>query len=303
MKCNDECELVCRSNDEPRTPGASCPECDNDGIPEDGEECDDGNTIETDGCSSNCQVTAYCGDNKKNLPNEDCDGTDGTYDSTTMECVDCEIVCIDTALPPVNGHCPACGDAVVNTGEECDTTTAVPNAHCDHCEIVCNENYTETTVNNRIACVAEAICGDGIKNQPTEECDGTDGAYDHTTMKCVACEIVCIDGYHEVGALGDFTCEPDTLCPNGTIDFAQGETCDPTANPVANGWDPATMVCIGCQLDCKQGLVKTIQISGQIVCTTPETCGDNHTATDEDCDASDPTSANPSSPNYIDPTK
>ncbi|HLD44588.1 MAG TPA: hypothetical protein VJC18_04075, partial [bacterium] len=62
-----------------------------------------------------------------------------------------------------------CGNGSLDRpAEECDTTTAVPNAHCNQCEVVCDSGYTKTMVNNRIACVAEAICGDGSKNQPTE---------------------------------------------------------------------------------------------------------------------------------------
>jgi cysteine-rich repeat protein len=94
------------------------------GVREVGEQCDDANTDDTDGCNSLCQ-TAKCG-NAIVEPGEECD--DGNRDTA------------DACLP--NCKAATCGDGFVATGiEECD-----PGGDTDSC----------------VDCaIPGAVCGDG----------------------------------------------------------------------------------------------------------------------------------------------
>jgi len=84
------------------------PRC-GDGVvdPGEGEECDDGNLVDGDGCDSDCTVTSgVCGNGVVD-PGEECD--DGALNSALLP-DHCRTDC--TA--------PRCGDGVIDSGEECE---------------------------------------------------------------------------------------------------------------------------------------------------------------------------------------
>lgn len=132
-----------------------------DGAKEGAEACDDGNLTSEDGCSASCVVEScgdgiiqaglqevcdgtvgvganqacasdckslinnpVCGDGAKNQPSEECDGTDGIVPGQTCG-ADCKIVV-------------ACGNGVVEAGEECDETSAT----CVACKRVAEDLCT-----------------------------------------------------------------------------------------------------------------------------------------------------------------
>jgi len=78
------------------------------GLTEFGEDCDDGNFVDGDGCSSVCtdEPTGVCGDGAVH-PTEGCD--DGNFVNGDG--------CDDTCAVEVTG---VCGDGVVHPSEECD---------------------------------------------------------------------------------------------------------------------------------------------------------------------------------------
>jgi cysteine-rich repeat protein len=98
-----------------------------------GEECDDGNVSNNDGCSSVCH-TEICGDDIQQA-GEQCD------DGGTVGGDGCNETCVSEI----------CGNSVVTTGEECDDGNT---ANDDGCSSTCQ---TEA-------------CGDGIV-QASEQCD------------------------------------------------------------------------------------------------------------------------------------
>lgn len=61
-----------------------CPEC-GDGVKEGDEECDDGNTVDGDGCSSQCELE-FCGDGIRNGDEECDDGNNQDGDGCTSQC-------------------------------------------------------------------------------------------------------------------------------------------------------------------------------------------------------------------------
>jgi cysteine-rich repeat protein len=96
--------------------------CGND-ILEEGEQCDDGNLIDDDGCSSVCQWEGgYCGDNIWQSPPEQCDDgnlIDGDGCSSTCE--------LEAGI---------CGDGVQNVEEQCDDGNLIDGDGCSSlCEL------------------------------------------------------------------------------------------------------------------------------------------------------------------------
>lgn len=127
------------------------------------EECDDGNQVDTDACTNTCKKS-ICGDGLKSTPNfagvnEACDN--GAQNSDTAADA-CRISCIPAA----------CGDLVVDTGEECDKGPNGDETCTNACKII------------HPAAPAGPVCGNTIV-EPGEACD--DGNLD-STDECNACQ-------------------------------------------------------------------------------------------------------------------
>ncbi len=114
------------------------PYCGDGVINVDGEECDDGNAIDDDGCTKMC-IQTFCGDGDVQAEFEECD--DGPDNSDTGNCTS---ACKNAV----------CGDGKVHAGEEqCDDGNQIED---DACTNMC------TT----------PVCGDGvIQVQQGEQCD------------------------------------------------------------------------------------------------------------------------------------
>ena len=183
------------------TPVESCggSQCGN-AIVEPGEECDDGNVIDGDGCNANCTVPR-CGNGILD-PGEQCD--DGNFINGDGCDVNCTVTrCGNGILDPgeqcddgnlfdgdgCSSRCtiPRCGDGFVDLGEQCDDGNVFDGDGCSsHCTI--------------------PRCGDGFVD-PGEECDDGnvidgDGCSSHCTL---------------------------ARCGNGVLD--PGEEADPPVSP------------------------------------------------------------------------
>ncbi len=183
------------------------------GLLDTGEQCDDGNVIDGDGCRGDCTVEA-CGDGILDV-GEQCD------DGNTISGDGCDAVCM---LEPA-----VCGNGVLESGEQCDDGNLVNGDGC------------------RADCTAE-ICGDGLLD-PTEQCDdGNTSNGDGCRMNCTA-EICgdnildageqCDDGNNSPGDGCDASCMIEqSVCGDGVLDA--GEQCD----------DGNTVDGDGCRGDC-----------------------------------------------------
>ncbi len=180
----------------------TCPECPNGEI-DAGEECDDGNFTDGDGCTSLC-ILEFCGDGIINdSGTEECDDAELNSDVTPNACrEDCTL--------------PVCGDGVTDDGfdEECDAG-GVPSADCDpDCtESVCGDGDVNSldgevcddgnfeTDDDCIGC-QPATCGDGFVHTGFEQCDGTE-----------CCTLLCLHAL------------PGTAC-EGTEDVCTSPQCN-----------------------------------------------------------------------------
>jgi len=158
----EPCEGRCVS-----TSGASCvPATCGDGVPDPGEDCDDGDTDNEDACTQVCQAP-FCGDGFQQTT-ETCDDGDADNDDGCTEL--CEL--------------PDCGDGFVQTGEDCDE-----GANNDN-EGACTE-----------ACYLPA-CGDGFV-QAGEDCD--EGAANGPPSD-YACPLNCSIGIAQLAAGSEYSC-------------------------------------------------------------------------------------------------
>lgn len=85
-----------------------------DGNVDGGEQCDDGNSNDSDGCANDCTFNAFCGDGSVNAPGETCDPPGSTESNGNTCQVDCTY----------------CGDGNVDAGETCDDGNTNDNDGC-----------------------------------------------------------------------------------------------------------------------------------------------------------------------------
>jgi TQXA domain-containing protein len=222
-----------------------------------GEQCDDGNLVDDDGCDRNCTPTA-CG-NGIVTSGELCD------DGNLLDGDGCDGNCTPTA----------CGNGIVTVGEECDDGNTVNGDGCDN-------NCTVTS------------CGNGVAG-PGEECDdgnatNGDGCDVNCTVSACSNGIVaggeqCDDGNLVDGDGCDSNCTV-TACGNGIV--TAGEQCDDGNAVNGDGCDSNCTV-----TGCGNGIVTEGEQcdDGNLVdgdgcnsdCTAP-VCGDGVVTEGEQCD-------------------
>ena len=243
------------------------PVCGN-GVLEDIEECDDGNTVSGDGCSDLCTAeegfanSSICG-NYIVEPGEECDeGNPPVLESCSP---DCKFV--------------ACGNGVVDLGEDCDDGSE---------SAACNSDCTFAT------------CGDYYTNAAAgEECDeGNPPVLESCSPDCKF--VACGNGVVDLGEDCDdgsesATCNSDctfAICGDYYTNTVAGEECDEGNPPVLES----------CSSECKfvacgNGVVEPGEDcddgSESATCNsdcTFATCGDyyTNTAAGEECDEGNP---------------
>ncbi len=169
-----------------------------------GEQCDDGNVADCDGCSGSCVAEDGCGDGSQCEAEECDDGGTMACDGCSPECtLESGWLCGDGVLsdecreecdPPgdlCTDDClrvPLCGDGVPEGDEACDDGNTLD---CDGCSR---------------RCTLETGCGDGVRCG-IEECD------DGNAVSCDGCS-ACVA---ELGA----------ACGDGIVNQSCGEQCDP----------------------------------------------------------------------------
>jgi cysteine-rich repeat protein len=213
------------------------------------EQCDDGGTVDGDGCSASC-VREFCGDGIVNN-GEACDR--GLTPAT------CNLDCTPSS----------CGDGKLNTSavppEQCDDGNATSG---DGCSSVCRLEH----------------CGNGAVDNG-EDCDGLlglqpcsptchqercgNGILDHDLA--LGIDEQCDDGNTTDGDGCSASCRLEH-CGNGVVD--PGENCDGTA-----GLQPCSPSCH--QEICGNGILDHDPASG-----IPEDCDDGNTDDGDGCSAS-----------------
>jgi cysteine-rich repeat protein len=162
-----------------------------------GEECDDGNAVNGDGCDSNCRVTACS--NGILTAGEQCD------DGNTIDGDGCTAAC---RIEP-------CGDGLIHSREQCDDGNTTSGDGCD-------SNCRWTACGNGVVTAGEQ-CDDGNRDND-DGCDSfcvTERCGDGIVQRGIG--EGCEDGNTESGDGCDANCTP-TSCGNGIV--TAGEECD-----------------------------------------------------------------------------
>lgn len=276
-----------------------------DGVVEPPEECDQGSANGSGkGCQSDCTWTCVATDPKRDCATDNaCTGTQTC--SSMHTCVGGTSLDAGAMCAPmkycVKGNCsaPACGDGVVEPGEECDDGNSTNGDGCDDdCKFSCVSTDPTRDCKSTNACVGMGTC-----NDTTHVCKAGTPAMNGTACGSnLICDmgtcgpITCGDGIVSTGEQCDFGagnnvhgsgCEPNcqfscTTTPNSCDDMnpCNGvETCNAVTGPdgdMGQKCNPGTPemngTSCGTNLTCQNG-----------VCTSPN-CGNGVIDAGEQCD-------------------
>jgi len=258
----------------------NCPSC-GDGNRSVNEDCDDGNTNSTDGCSSDCiteegfvcdvpqgelSVCTICGDGKR-------EGIETCDDNNTMDGDGCSISCqleedfvCNTSIDPT--VCSFCGDGITELYEECDDNNTITNDGCNstcYVEVgyICDPTLIPTIC---------SFCANGV-TELYEECD------DNNTVNNDGCNVTCAieEGYVCDTSLTPTVC---SFCANGIRELY--EECDDNNTVNNDGCNAACFIQEG--YICDTTLVPTIcSFCGNGVIELYEQCDDNNTLDNDGC--------------------
>lgn len=261
-------------------PSTNIPVCGNN-ILESGEQCDDGNLNDGDGCSSLCQVEIMCGNGNVD-PDEQCD------DGNNIDGDGCSSTCQNETPPE-----PICGNQILESGEQCDDGN---NQDGDGCSSECTMEATSDCGNGTLDPSEE--CDDGNNNngdgcnstceiEENDECIPLDEVFGEIAEE--ACQARCSnlpDGICYVNALGSpeivysdnaciNLCEPpteDPVCGNSMLET--GEQCDDGNTNNGDGCDENCVVEPPPAPVCGNGQVEA-----------GEECDDNNNSNGDGCSA------------------
>ena len=217
------------------------PNC-GDGTVDPDEACDDGNTVDTDGCSNACTLPA-CGDGIVNASSVEERfaspvvtnpfGATGHVCSTGATCPQGRCLVGDIASAPEHGICQALGfdhavEVLWGDGERTigEANPRADNWACDNYECAAGPNNDSTGDCVSREMLREIVCARTVP----EGCDDGDGNGDVPDACRATCQPArCGDGIVDSGEAcdGGADCGPDcqpSSCGDGILD--PGETCD-----------------------------------------------------------------------------
>jgi fibro-slime domain-containing protein len=197
------------------------------------EDCDDGNTVPGDGCSTECRQeadwicetpgqpcrsTVECGDGRIS-GNEECD--DFNKDNEDGCSADCKVE-KGWTCPGAGVRCqPKCGDGSQKGEEQCDDGNSDPG---DGCSDTCKVEDGYACPNAGEPC-HKTVCGDGNK-EGAESCDDSNTLpNDGCTMDCKA-EPVCVGTEGCSSPCGDGLKLPEEECDDGNQRSDDGCSAD-----------------------------------------------------------------------------
>ncbi len=279
-QCNNQCQPTCKGNADcesgkcDQAKQVCVPLCGN-GTVDSQEQCDDGNMIDKDQCSSQCLLHCsddstcdcdeeagvcrpLCGNGRVDTGEGCDDGNTDNADACSNRCqVRCRpgTMCPDNQACPQNGLCPVpgeCGDGVVNdASEQCDDGNKVDGDGCSNaCKVRCAQN---------LECPSGLLC----IGQECSECTNS---------------LQCSDGFCVEGRCRQAL----PICGNGAVE--PGEVCDDANGDDADGCtssclfprDHACVASAQCQTKLCEGQVCT-------PCTSAGQCGSGLRCAEGNC--------------------
>ena len=166
-----------------------------------GEQCDDGNSNDSDACRNTCTLP-FCGDYALSGAETCDDGNQQSGDGCSATCA--QEICGDGIFSPSLGE--QCDDGNQQNGDGCSATCIAEGCGNGIVEAYNGEQCDDGNFNNFDACsnaCRQAFCGDGIVS-PGEQCD---------------------DGNQQSGDGCTATCGQE-FCGDGIVSESLGESCD-----------------------------------------------------------------------------
>jgi len=251
-----------------------------DSILEQGEQCDDGNALASDGCSASCQIETgfvcptvgspcirqkFCGDGVVDVPEACDDGNSIPGDGCSGTCqIEPNYVC-----PNAGQLCTStiiCGDGTVEGNEACDDANTSDTDGCAGDCMSVHAGWTCPPSGGACTQVPIPMCGDAHLD-PGEQCD------DGNMMSTDGCSSGCVveNGYTCPNA--GQKCTLIAYCGDGKIDLSLSESCD----------DGNAMSGDGCGALCQLEPNWVCPTPGQ-PCVSTVKCGDGKVGGSETCD-------------------
>ena len=266
-----------------------------DGVVDEGEECDDGNILDNDGCSAECKVER-CGDGETQVQRVTYDDSGAVLKSEANEVCDWGKVGKENCAEDCTSNLK-CGNGIVDPGEVCDHGLGSVGADGNW------NSSSEGTLDCSQNCASTNECGNGILDNYSylpevarEECDpgnveqGLGAIFPDGMPEAAKCLDSCVvqlcgdgkvtgDEQCDVEVIGGETsgCNYDctlSICGDGKKNTQANEECDDGDPDDASQWE----------VDESTGQ-KTWKGSGS--CTkqcTRNKCGDYYEGEGEECD-------------------
>ena len=186
---------------------------------QDPEQCDDGNSSNSDACLVNCTL-AVCGDGIVHVGFEQCDDGNGNPND---DCVSCAVAFCGDGF--IHAGFEECDDANADNNDGCTNQCTQSGAKCGNGVVEPGEECDDGNASNSDACLnfcLEAFCGDGFLHAGVEACDDGNGNNgDACTNQCTLNDVTC----------GDGMLDPGEGCDDGNASNADGclNTCKPAS--------------------------------------------------------------------------
>ncbi|MBC8293775.1 MAG: hypothetical protein H8E45_11510, partial [Proteobacteria bacterium] len=253
-----------------------------------GEQCDDGNTLDGDCCTSSCGLVAAataCTDHNVCTDNTVCDGLGATCPvaSFTVAACDDGDACTtnDTCAAGtcVGGVAPACDDGLFCTGiESCDSVLGcVDNADPVADDGVgCTDDSCDEINDVIVNTVNDDLCDDGQFCTGVETCDASLGCQDNADPVAddgVGCTDDSCDEINDVivNAINHGSCDDNLYCTGvESCDAVLG--CQDNADPNADDGVPCTVDSCDEVADVIVNAVNDAFCDDTLFCTGVETC-------------------------------
>jgi hypothetical protein len=271
-------------------PDTTEPRC-GDGVPQAGEECDDGNEVDDDGCTTDCAYSCH--------EPADCDDGNGC---TTNACSPADVGRVCVFEPRTGGTCD--DDNECTTGETCnadgecgggsnvcacsDTVTCPDDGDLCNGTLVCEDHLCVVAAGSVVVCPADvagdcvhpacvpatgecveerdsdgAACSDGRYCTPTDAC--VDGVCVGSGERCDSECTTCDEGAAACAVVSGWCLIGDGCVENGTVNPANAcQYCNAAGRPRAWHSRPSGTAC-----------ADALFCNGAEVCNTAGACVDS----------------------------
>ena len=245
-----------------------------DGNLDPGEECDDGNNLDGDGCSSQCTIEPYCGDGNLDEGEECDDGNLIDGDGCSSEC-----------------KIEKCGDGKVIEPEKCELPGTTNNPFCEQTTTKCYGKRFGTrdafgNCNTSCGCSYDDFNYQCVKGKCGAECVVDSDCDDGNQWTEDTCKYTCVCEHKEIPHCGDGQVIPPEECElpgtfNNTFCSQTTTECKGTKLGTRDSLGDCDALC-GCVSDPFEYTCVSDECGAE--CASDKDCDDQNEHTIDTCD-------------------